>query len=71
MQARIGINQKALEEATNQLKSRKTWLNEVILKTESVDTYDVATRINGLMTQLEASYSVTSRISRISLLNYL
>jgi flagellar hook-associated protein 3 FlgL len=71
MQSRIGINQKSLEEATNQLKSRKTWLNEVILKTESVDTYDVATRINGLMTQLEASYSVTSRISRISLLNYL
>lgn len=71
IQSRIGINQKSLEDATNQLKGRKMWLNEVIVKTESVDTYEVATRINGLMTQLEASYSVTSRISRISLLNYL
>lgn len=71
MQSRIGINQKSLEEATSQLKSRKSWLSEVILKTESVDTYEVAMRINGLITQLEASYSVTSRISRISLLNYL
>jgi flagellar hook-associated protein 3 FlgL len=71
MQSRIGIGQKTLQDATGQLKAQKTWLNEVILKTESVDTYEVATRINGLMTQLEASYSVTSRISRISLLNYL
>lgn len=71
MQSRIGVNQKSLEQATSQLKVRKAWLNEVIVKTESVDTYEVATRINGLMSQLEASYSVTSRISRISLLNYL
>lgn len=71
IQSRIGINQKSLEDATNQLKVRKTWIGEVILKTESVDTYEVATRINGLISQLEASYSVTSRISRISLLNYL
>lgn len=71
IQSRVGINQKSLSDATDQLKSRKSWLDEIILKTESVDTYEVATRINGLMTQLEASYSVTSRISRISLLNYL
>ena len=71
MQARVGLNQKSLGEATNQLNAKKFWLNEAILKTESVDTYEVASRINGLMTQLEASYSVTSRMSRISLLNYL
>lgn len=71
MQARVGLNQNSLGEATDQLKARKNWLSEAILKSESVDTYEVATRINGLMSQLEASYSVTSRISRISLLNYL
>jgi flagellar hook-associated protein 3 FlgL len=71
MQARVGLNQKSLKDATNQLEAKKAWLNEVILKTESVDTYEIATRINSLTTQLEASYSVTSRISRISLLNYL
>jgi flagellar hook-associated protein 3 FlgL len=71
IQARIGVNQNTLDDANEQLKAKKNWLNEAILKTESVDTYDVASRINALMTQLEASYSVTSRISRISLLNYL
>lgn len=71
MQARVGINQKSLEDATKQLRIGKTWLNEAISKTESVDTYEVATRINAFTTQLEASYSVTSRLSRISLLNYL
>jgi flagellar hook-associated protein 3 FlgL len=71
MQARLGIGQKALADATEQLKLRKTSLTDAIHMSESVDTYEVASRINGLMTQLEASYSVTSRISRISLLNYL
>ena len=49
IQARVGLNQKSLSDATNQLKSRKSWIDEAILKTEFVDTYEVATRINGLM----------------------
>ncbi len=71
MQSRVGLNQKTLQDTTDQLKSKKAWLDDAISKTESVDPYEVATRINGLTTQLEASYSVTSRIARISLLNYL
>jgi flagellar hook-associated protein 3 FlgL len=71
MQARVGISQKTLTDATQQLQTRKAWLNEAIARTESVDTYEIASRINALSTQLEASYSITSRMSRISLLNYL
>jgi flagellar hook-associated protein 3 FlgL len=71
MHSRVGLNQKSLQDTSDQLKSKKAWLNDAISKTESVDPYEVATRINGLTTQLEASYSVTSRIARISLLNYL
>jgi flagellar hook-associated protein 3 FlgL len=71
MQARLGIAQASLADVTEQLKARKTSLTDAIQRSEQVDTYEVATRINGLTTQLEASYSVTARISRISLLNYL
>jgi flagellar hook-associated protein 3 FlgL len=71
MQAELGISQKALQNAKEQMTMRKTWLNSAIQMSESVDPYEVATRVNGLMNQLEASYSVTGRISRLSLLNYL
>ncbi len=44
---------------------------EAIGAMESVDPYEAATRVNILMTQLESSYAVTGRISRMSLLNYI
>jgi flagellar hook-associated protein 3 FlgL len=36
-----------------------------------VDSYEAATRINLLMSQLETSYALTGRISRMSLLSYI
>ncbi|MGR3465963.1 flagellin [Limimaricola sp.] len=37
---------------------------------ENVDPYEAATRLTELQTQLEASYMVTSRLSKLSFLNY-
>jgi flagellar hook-associated protein 3 FlgL len=71
MQAELGVSQKALTDAKENLKMRKNWLTQAIQTSEQVDPYEAATRVNGLMNQLEASYSVTGRISRLSLLNYL
>jgi flagellar hook-associated protein 3 FlgL len=71
IESRIAVEQKMLLDATAQTEQRKIRLNNAIAKTESVDAYEVATRINQLTTQLEASYSVTTRLARISLLNYL
>jgi flagellar hook-associated protein 3 FlgL len=38
---------------------------------ESVDPYEAITRMNSLETQLQASYQVSSRLSSLSILNYL
>ena len=39
--------------------------------TQNADQYDVATKLNALMTQLQASYQVTSSLSKLSLTSYL
>ena len=38
---------------------------------EGVDPYEAATRLSALETQLQASYAVTARLSRMSFLNFL
>ena len=53
------------------LKQRNEILNREIVSLEGVDQYEVSTRITLLTTQLEASYSITARISRLNLMNYL
>jgi len=71
VQARVGFAEQAIEQANTRMTSKKTLLETSVTKTEGVSAYDAATRLNALTTQLEASYSVTARISKLSLLNYL
>jgi flagellar hook-associated protein 3 FlgL len=68
---RLGTAQKATADATLQLQKRNDILNREIVSLEGVDQYEVSTRINSLTTQLEASYSITARISKLSLMNYI
>jgi len=70
-QSRVGIAQNAVSNATDAITARIGSLTKAVQKMEGVDPYDAATRVNTLMTQLEASYSLTARISNLSLLNEL
>ncbi len=68
---RVGTAEKAVADLVQLLKQRNDILNREIVSLEGVDQYEVSTRINMLTTQLEASYSITARINRLSLMNYL
>lgn len=70
-QARIGLGQERLKEAQSSLEQRKSHLTAAVSALETVDPYDAATRVNLLMTQLESSYALTGRISKMSLLSYI
>ena len=70
-QAQIGIGQGLLKDSLFTLQQRKPALMSLLSDLEGVDPYDAATRVNLLMTQLESSYALTGRISRMSLLSYL
>lgn len=70
-QARIGFGEAQLKASQAGMESRRTSIEFAISKFESVDPYEAATRVNALLTQLEGSYTLTGRISRLSLLNYI
>ena len=70
-QSRLGVAQNAITAANVRLSQRLTSVTAGVLDIESVDKYEAATRVNSLMTQLETSYTLTGRISRLSLLNYI
>ncbi|WP_323804089.1 flagellin [Sulfitobacter litoralis] len=69
--ARIGFNQQIVEKTQMQLNDLSLVQRTQISNYESVDPYEAATRMNSLETQLQASYQVTSRLSSLSILNYL
>ncbi len=69
--ARIGFNQQVVESAQQQLNDISAVQRSQISNYESVDPYEAVTRMTNLETQLQASYQVTSRLSGLSILNYL
>ncbi len=71
IEGRLGTAQNAISDSTRQLQSRNVIMNKEVVLLEGVDQYEVSTRVNILTTQLEASYSITARINKLSLMNYL
>lgn len=70
-QARVGVMQRnvivANETMTIQSNSMQLQLGDL----EGVDPTEAATRVNGLMTQIETAYSLTAKITQLSLTRYL
>ncbi len=53
------------------LTSRRDVLTGLVNNLEAVDPYEASTRLNTLLTQIEASYAATARIQQMSLLRFL
>ena len=70
-QARLGISQNQITAASDRIALRLKALTGDSQTVEGVDPYEAATRTNTLQTQLEASYTLTGRISKLSILNYI
>lgn len=67
----LGSAQTALASAKERHQSTKNYLISTLSGVENVTTEEVATQILSLQTQLQASYQVTSMLSKLSLTNYL
>ncbi len=70
-QSVVGMAQERLTQANERNSIETQALQSRVGAMEEVDAYEVADRLGMMMTQLEASYSVTSRLQKLSLLNYL
>lgn len=60
-----------VRETKTRHQDRKLFLNGLLSEIEGVNREEVAVSLTSLQTQLEASYQVTSRLSQLSLVNYL
>lgn len=70
-QGRIGLAQQSLREASETAEARLGRTRLAIEILQGVDAYALATEINMLTTQLQASYTLTSRLGQMSLLSYI
>lgn len=67
----LGSAQTTLAAAKERHQSTKNYLDTTLSGLENVTTEEVATQILSLQTQLQASYQVTSMLSKLSLTNFL
>ncbi|WOJ88656.1 flagellar hook-associated family protein [Methylocapsa polymorpha] len=71
LQENVGVVQTTVTNATDQMSLQMNLLSTQVSDLESVNTYEVATRITDLQTQIETSYSLTSQLQQLSLVKYL
>lgn len=70
-QARVGVLQHNVAVANQNMSIQSGALQSEIGDLESVDPAEAATRVNSLMTQIETAYTLTARITRLTLTSYL
>lgn len=68
--ANLGFNQQLVENAKLRLEDISIVQRKQIATYENIDPYEVATEMSGLETQLQASYSVSSRLSGLTILDW-
>jgi len=67
----VGTVQQTVTNASSRLKLQQDILTQQIVASEKVDPADASVRVNTLQNQIETALALTSRLQRISLLNYL
>lgn len=68
--ANLGFNQQLVENAKGRLEDISIVQRKQITTYENIDPYEVATQMSSLETQLQASYSVSARLSGLTILDW-
>lgn len=71
LQADLGRSQATITDANTRMEAQRTLLTKQIGQLEGVDVAEAKTRIDQLTTQVQISYSLTSQLRQLSLVNYL
>jgi flagellar hook-associated protein 3 FlgL len=70
-QANLGLAEERVSDARARLGEMETVFSRSLNDLEATDPFDVAARINTLLTGIEATYAMTARLQRLSLVNFL
>lgn len=69
--SRLGLSQERVEKANTYIGEQKSIINTQLTSLIGVDTEEASVRLTTLLTQIETSYKITSKILDMSLVNYL
>lgn len=67
----LSLAAKNMQDATTQNRSTRATLEDTLDGIDTVDTNEVTVQLLALQTQLQASYQITSTLSKLSLVNFL
>lgn len=71
LQANLGTAEARIARANERLSTQNNILTNHIGGLENVDPFDASVRVTTLLTQIETAYSLTARVQRLTILNYL
>jgi flagellar hook-associated protein 3 FlgL len=69
--AKIGLSQERVEKANTYMSAQKTIIDTQLTGLVGIDTYEASTRLTTLLNQVETSYTITSKIQGLSLVNFI
>ena len=69
--AAVGYRQELVKETLERHTRALAVVNDTIAGVERIDDYQAATRLIALQAQMEMTYTVTARLNRLSLVNFL
>jgi flagellar hook-associated protein 3 FlgL len=69
--AAVGTMQNQVTQANSAISRQQDILTSQIDANESVNSYDVASQVSALTTQLQTAYALTAQIAKLSLVNFL
>ena len=67
----LGLSQQRISTASDRLKLQQGGVVEALGSLQDVDSYASSARISALTTQIETAYSLTAKLQKLSLLDYL
>ncbi|WP_036285932.1 flagellar hook-associated family protein [Methylocystis sp. ATCC 49242] len=70
-QAQVGVMQRNVVNANQTMTIQSNAIEMNLNSLETVDLTEAAARVNGLMTQIETAYTLTAKITQLSLAKYL
>lgn len=70
VQGRVGLVENRMSRLNDALTAQKALFEEFAADLEAVDSYQTGIELNTLLTQIEVSYQITSRIQSLSLMDY-
>lgn len=71
MEADFGSTQGRVKTVNEQLTVQRTFLNNSLVSMEGVDPYEAKVKMDALELQISLSFSLTSRLQKLNLLNFL